>query len=110
MVLDVIINANSTTIEISDPFHPDIDAIITEINRFASLNKIAMASIDLRELIPKMIKGIAGCEQGCPANAKGFVSTGFKNFELQYIEGGILAARLSIGDGKFFYLKMFPDF
>jgi len=110
MVLDVIINDNSMTIQIDDPFHPDIDAITTEINRFASLNKIAMAGIDLRGLIPKMIKGIAGCEQGCPANAKGFVSRGFKSFDLQYIEGGILAAQLSMGEGKIFQLKMFPDF
>ncbi len=110
MVLDVGIDGNSMTIQIDDPFHADIDVIITEINRFASLNKMAIAGIDLRRLILKMIKGIAGCEQGCPANAKGFVSRGFKNFELQYIEGGILAAQLSSGENKIFHLKMFPDF
>ena len=45
-----------------------------------------------------------------PADAKGLVSKGFKDFELQYIEGGILSARRLTGDGRFFYLKMFPDF
>lgn len=65
---------------------------------------------DIRGLIPAMVKGVAGCEHGCPADAKGLVSKGFKDFELQYIEAGILSACRSTGDGRFFYLKMFPDF
>lgn len=69
-----------------------------------------LIDLDVRRLIPKMIKGIAGCEQGCPANAKGLVSDGFMSFELQCIEGGILSASASIGNGKMLWLKMFPDF
>jgi len=57
-----------------------------------------------------MIEGIAGCERGCPANAKGFVARGFKSFTLQYIEGGILSAHTSVDNGKSLTLKMFPDF
>jgi hypothetical protein len=110
VVLDVIIDKESLTITVADPFHPDLDGIITKIGTFVSSNGMSAAGLDLGSLIPKMIKGIAGCENGCPSNAKGLVSKGVKGFELEYIEGGILSARSVIGDGKFLYLKLFPDF
>ncbi len=110
MILDAIIDKDSVSIEIPDPFHLDLDAIVGKIDQFFSSKGISVTGLDVRGLIPAMIKGIAGCERGCPADAKGLVSKGFKDFELQYIEGGILSARRSIGRERFFYLKMFPDF
>jgi hypothetical protein len=110
MVLDVIVNNSSVSIQIEDPFHPDLDAIMGQVDQAASLHAIDLRGLDIRGLIPKMIEGIAGCERGCPANARGFVARGFRNFTLQYIEGGILSAHASVGDGKGVALKMFPDF
>ena len=110
MVLDVVVNNRSVSIQIEDPFHPDLDAIMGQIDRAASSHAIDISGFDIRGLIPRMIEGIAGCERGCPANAKGFVARGFKDFTLQYIEGGILSAHASVGDGKGVALKMFPDF
>jgi hypothetical protein len=110
MVLDVIVDNSAVTIEIENPFHPDLDGIMGQIDRAASSHAIDLRGLDIRGLIPKMIEGIAGCERGCPANAKGFVARGFKNFTLQYIEGGILSAHASVGDGRALALKMFPDF
>ena len=110
MILDVAIGDDSTTIEIPEPFHADIDAIISRIDRFAVSRGTDTAGLDLKRLIPGMIKGIAGCERGCPANAKGFASAGFRNFELKYIEGGILLALTSAGNGMPLSLRMFPDF
>ncbi len=110
MTLDVIIDKDSMSIEIADPFHLDLDGLAGKITQFAALKGISVEGFDVRGLIPAMIKGIAGCERGCPADAKGLVSRGFKDFELQYIEGGILSARRSIGEDRFFYMKMFPDF
>ena len=110
MILDVVIDKDSISIEITDPFHLDLDGIVGKIDQFSSSKGISIAGLDVRGLIPAMIKGIAGCERGCPADAKGLVSKGFKEFELQYIEGGILSARTSIGSDKFVYIKMFPDF
>ena len=110
MILDAAIDKDSISIEISDPFHLDLDEVVGKIDRFASSKGIAIAGADVRGLIPAMIKGVVGCERGCPADAKGFVSRGYKDFHLEYIEGGILSARRSIGEGRFFYLKMFPDF
>jgi hypothetical protein len=110
MILDVVIDKDSLSIEITDPFSLDLEEIVGEIDRFAASRGIAVAGADVRGLIPAMVKGIAGCEHGCPADAKGLVSRGFEDFELQYIEGGILSARRLTSDGRFFYLKMFPDF
>ena len=110
MLLDVIINKESLSIQIEDPFHPDLDAIEGRINKFASSKATDLTGLDIRNLLPKMIKGIAGCEGGCPANAKELVSRGVKNFELEYIEGGILSARSTLGRTNAFSLKMFPDF
>ncbi len=110
MILDVVIDGASETIEIPDPFKLDLDAIIGRIQTVASSKGTDIAPLDIKGLIPKMIKGIAGCEGGCPANAKNLVQKGFKNFELQYVEGGILTASVTTGAGIPVSLKMFPDF
>ncbi len=110
MVLDVIINKVSVSVPIDKPFQPDLDAIHSQIERFASSKGIDIADLDVKGLILKMIKGIVGCERGCPANAKDLESTGHKGFEVRYVEGGILTAHIMIADGGIFYLKMFPEF
>ena len=110
MVLDVVINDASVTIQIDKPFQPDLDAINSQIERFASSKGTDIADLDIRGLIPRMINGIAGCERGCPANAKDLVSSGYKGFDVQYVEGGILTARIMTRDKSIIYLKMFPDF
>lgn len=110
MLLDVIINKDSLSIPIADPFRADLDGILGQIERFAASKETDLTRLDIRGLIPRMIKGIAGCEKGCPANAKDLVSRGVKDFELQYIEGGILSARATLGDDRQVFLKMFPDF
>ncbi len=110
MVLDVIVGKDSTTVQIPDPFRPDLDAIVSQIELFASAKGTSIAGLDVKGLIPGMIRGIAGCENGCPANAKELVSRGYKNFSLQYIEGGILSADARAEGGTVLCLKMFPDF
>ncbi len=110
MELDVRFGDKSLSIPINNPFHLDIDSLVGQIDSFLSAEGAGTKGLDIRGLLPKMVKGIAGCESGCPANAKSFVSRGFANFELAYIEGGILQARASLENGKALSLKMFPDF
>lgn len=110
MELDVSIDNDSLSIPIKNPFRADLDAVIEEIKGFLSTKDIDTKKLDISGLLPKMIKGIAGCESGCPANARSLVSRGFDNFELSYIEGGILSAKTVAENGKELSLKMFPDF
>lgn len=110
MELDVNIGGKSLSIPIDNPFHLDIDATTKQIDSFLTSQGATAAGLDIKGLLPKLIKGIAGCEGGCPADAKNFVSRGFRNFELAYIEGGILQARASTDDGKSLSIRMFPDF
>ena len=110
MELDISFDNDSFSIPIKNPFRADQDEIMEEITGFLSTKGIYADNLDIRGLIPRMIKGIAGCESGCPANAKSFVSKGFDNFELSYIEGGILSAKTVAENGKVLSLKMFPDF
>lgn len=110
MVLDVTINDASVSVQIDKPYQPDLDTIYSEIQRFASSKETEIEALDVKGLILKMIRGIAGCEHGCPANAKDLASTGYKGFKVQYIEGGILTAHIITGDEGILYLKMFPDF
>ncbi len=110
MELDVRVGSKSLSIPIENPFHLDIDSLVGQIDSFLSSEGAGEPGLDIRGLLPKMVKGIAGCESGCPANAKSFVSRGFTNFKLDYIEGGILQARTSLKNGKDLSLKMFPDF
>lgn len=109
MELDVRVGAKSLSIPIDKPFSIDMDALVGQISEFLAAQGVASTEIDLQGLLPKMVKGIAGCEGGCPADAKRFVSRGFANFQLDYIEGGILQANTSL-NGHAISLKMFPDF
>jgi len=110
MELDVKVAGKSLSIPITDPFRLDLEATVARIESFLSTQGAITAGLDLRGLIPKLVKGIAGCEGGCPADAQKFVSRGFTNFKLAYIEGGILQAQAKTEDGKDVSLRMFPDF
>ena len=110
MELDVRVGNKSLAIPIENPFHLDIESTAGRIESFLASESARPAGLDFRGLLPKMIKGIAGCERGCPADAKSFVSRGFTNFKLEYIEGGILHAQAMTEDGKPVSLKIFPDF
>jgi len=110
MVLDVVLEKEPLTIDIANPFQPDINAVLSRIDTSARALGADISGLQLDELILRMIKGIAGCEKGCPADAKGMVSRGFEGFDLKYIEGGILSAQALLSDGSKLVLKMFPDF
>jgi len=110
MELDVSINNESLSIPISNPFRIDTNAVVEKITEFAALNGAAVDNLDIRGLLPRMVRGIAGCEDGCPSNALELVATGYNNFKLAYIEGGILTANAVTKNGKAISLKMFPDF
>ena len=110
MELDVSTGGKSLAITIDNPFRLDMDSLMGRIESFLSTQGADPKRLDIRGLLPKMVKGIAGCEGGCPADARNFVSRGFANFKLAYIEGGILHARTTTEDGKQISLKMFPDF
>ena len=110
MLFEASIDTDSITIQIDNPFNYDLQQIFESLNQFVSSKGINIERHDLRSLIRKMVQGIAGCERGCPANAKQLVQEGFGDVALQYIEGGILSARIQIGNGSFLHLKLFPDF
>ena len=110
MELDIKIGSGSLSIPIDKPFQLELDSMINKIEGFASSLGVDLGSLDIKGLIPKMVKGIAGCEKGCPADAKGLVARGVTDFELEYIEGGILSATAKTADGTVIFLKMFPDF
>lgn len=110
MELDVKVNGDSLSIAIPDPYEYDLGGICDRIESFAASKEADLCGLDVRGLIPRLIKGIAGCEGGCPADAKGLVSEGFSGFKLQYIEGGILSANAALTDGPDVSIKMFPDF
>jgi hypothetical protein len=110
MELDVKVAGKSLSITIPDPFRLDLEPLVSQLESFFIAQGAATTGLDFRGLLPKMVKGIAGCEGGCPANAQSFVSRGFTNFKLAYIEGGILQAQAITQDGKAVSIRMFPDF
>ncbi len=110
MELDVRLDKESLSITIADPFHLDLDSIEEKIRSFLASRGTNLKDLDIRGLLPRMVKGIAGCEAGCPSDAMSVVRRGFQNFKLAYIEGGILTATSELEQGKTFSLKLFPDF
>ena len=110
MELDVRMDKEALSITIEDPFRIDFDALVGKIDDFLAPKGVKMDNLDVRGLLPRMVKGIAGCEAGCPSDAKSVVKKGYNNFKLEYIEGGILSATAHVGQGKTISLKLFPDF
>jgi hypothetical protein len=110
MELDIRMEKESLAITIEDPFRINLDALLRKINEFLAPKGVSTDNLDIRGLLPRMVKGIAGCEAGCPADAKSVVKKGHRNFTLEYIEGGILSASAQLGQGKTLSLKLFPDF
>ncbi len=110
MELDVTIDKDSLSIMIDDSFRYDLDALTEKISAFLLSKGAHINKNEIRELIPAMIKGIAGCEHGCPSDAKRLVSRGYKDFELSYIDGGILLAEARIENQKVLSIKLFPNY
>lgn len=110
MELDVSINRKSVSVPIENPFRLDLDGIMARIDQLAASEGARINGLDVRGLLPLMVKGIAGCEAGCPADAQRVVSRGYGSFALQYIEGGILTASAGMDGGGTLSLKLFPDF
>ena len=110
MELDVKADGKSLAVPISDPFRVNLAELVSKVSAFLDSEGVRSADLDIEGLIPKMIKGIAGCEGGCPADAKSLVRNGFRNFQLDYVEGGILTASAQDSAGRPVVLKMFPDF
>lgn len=110
MDIDVSIGNESITINVKDPYRLEASQIAREIIDFGKKSGFDLAPLGIERLIPRMIRGVAGCEGGCPADAKSLVREGFGDFNLSYIEGGILSAVYSFGNGKSLSLKIFPGF
>ncbi len=110
MELDARLNGRSISIPIADPFHLDLAVITGKIRELAAGQGVSVAGLDVDGLVPMMVRGVAGCEAGCPADAKGIVERGHRNFRLEYVEGGILTAQADMKEGGTLMLKLFPDF
>ena len=110
MDIDVSINNESMTISIEDPhkYNPSKETI--GIINFGQKCGVDVSHLEIESLIPRMIRGVAGCEGGCPSDAKSLIRQGFGDFKLSYIEGGILSADCSLEGGKSFSVKIFPEF
>ncbi len=110
MDIDVSINGKSHAIEVENPHRFDVDQAMSGILDFGRENGTDLSPYKLDELIPLMIRGVVGCEAGCPSDAMGVARRGFGNFRIEYIEGGILTATQNLENGRPLELKIFPDF
>jgi len=110
MDIDVSFDGRLLPISVADPHHMDMETVLGEIRDHFSDTDLAVQSLGLADLLPRMVKGIAGCENGCPANAQALVRAGFGEYRLAYVEGGILTASYEVQEGKSFEIKMFPEF
>jgi len=110
MDIDISIGRESLTINIENPHRFDLPRIMRNVADFGSSKGVDLKKLGIEQLIPRMIRGVAGCEGGCPSDAKGVVREGFKDFTLSYVEGGILKAVHSPVRGEPLEIKIFPEF
>jgi hypothetical protein len=110
MDIDVRIDGESLTLHIEKPHRFDLEEVVQKVIDFGDKSGTDLTPLKIEGLIPRMIRGVAGCEGGCPSNAMGLARQGFGDFKLSYIEGGILSAECTIENGKTLSVKIFPDF
>ena len=110
MDIDVSISSESLSITIDNPYKVNISQVKDSILGFGNKFGIDLAPYEIDKLIPRMIRGVAGCEGGCPSDAKSLVHEGFMDFNLTYIEGGILTASQTLENGEPLQVRIFPDF
>jgi len=110
MELDVHFKGRSLPLKVEDPFRLDPVAFAERIHAFLDGAAHKVGELHLAELLPRMVRGVAGCEAGCPADAKHLVRLGFRDYQLAYVEGGILTARRDLGAGEALEIRLFPDF
>lgn len=110
MDIDIKIGKESVTINIENPYRFDLNQVTERIRDFGKMSGCDLSDVNLEGLIQRMIRGVAGCEAGCPSNAKSLVRKGFNGFSLSYIEGGILSAEARLKNGQVLTLKVFPEF
>jgi len=110
MDIDVKIDSESMSINVDNPHRFDMSQHTENILNFGKKLGVDLTPLEMEKLIPRMIRGVAGCEGGCPSDAQSLVREGFGSFDLAYIEGGILTAVYNLENGKPLEVKIFPDF
>ncbi|MBI4682684.1 MAG: hypothetical protein HY757_06240 [Nitrospirae bacterium] len=110
MDIDISINGNSCSISVQNPFKFNVTDVMEDIINFGNNNGIDLSPYELDILILRMVRGVAGCEAGCPSDAMRVVRKGFGKFKLSYVEGGILTAVQRLENGNPLEVKIFPDF
>ncbi len=110
MDIEVTVGGEALSITVENPFHMDTEGVIAQIREFAGKKGVQLEGLDIEGLLPKMVRGVVGCEEGCPANAKSLVAQGYGDFHLEYIEGGILAASCRVNGSSSMTIKVFPEF
>ncbi len=110
MDIDIRIENESLTISVENPHRFDVSRVFQRIVDFGRKFGSDLNALNIGKLIPEMVRGVTGCEGGCPADAKSLVKTAFGDFTLAYIEGGILSASYTLDNGKPLEIKIFPDF
>lgn len=110
MDIDIAIGKKSLTLSVENPFHFDLAQLLQRISEFCGEKGLDIKKFGIEKLIPRMIRGVAGCEGGCPSDAKSFVREGFGDFSLSYVEGGILKAVQPLDNGDHLEIKIFPEF
>lgn len=110
MEIEVSIGSDSLSLPVKNPHRLDIEEIMHAIEGFACSKGGSLTGLDVRGIMSAMVRGIAGCERGCPADALGVVRRGYEDFRLAYVEGGILTANATMRDGRDLAIKVFPDF
>lgn len=91
------------TIPLPNPHHTDAGELAEKVRDITSQYGLNIEKLDVVGLIPRMIKGVSGCERGCAGNAKGLVADGHPGFELEYGDG-ILTAK-----GGGLTLRLYPE-
>lgn len=71
MELDVSINRKSVSIPIENPFRLDMEGIIVRIEELAAVEGVKINGLDVRGLLPLMVKGLRGAKRAARPTLSG---------------------------------------
>jgi len=89
MDIDISIGKESFTINIDNPFHFDLSAVMRNVVDFGKDKGWTLRGLRSSNLSPECIRGVAGCGGWIPSDAKfKFIERASGIFNLSYVEGG----------------------
>ena len=93
MEISIGVGSDSISIVVENPFHIDLDSVVGQIEAFCSLKGAALNGVDVRGLIPKMIRVLQGAREDALLMQRSLSTEALRSLALPMLREGFLLQR-----------------